>query len=900
MPTGKELERLIVRLVGQGNQYEKVLNESVKKTEVAAGRIDKITKQQMGKQNKSLQAAARITRGLTVPTNEYKQAIAPLGNLYRKTAESINVSTRAVKKHTRANQAAAAIARSLRTPTEKYRRELERLNKLHHKGALSAEIHAKAVKKLNKEYEKGAYALRKHGQNIQSAGRRAAGMGTMMTFSVTLPVAGAVAAFASFDDAMTQSLAIMGDMSGGMRKKMAATARELALHGRQSAKELAASYYYLASAGMDAEQSVQALGVVQQFATAGAFDMSQATDLLTDAQSALGLTSKDATENMQGMLYVSDALVRANTLANASVQQFSEALTNTAGAAIKQFNMDIEEGVAILAAYADQGIKGQEAGSMFGRMTRLLISSINDNKEAFEQLNIPVEEFATTGKNLKAVIEGITRATEGMGPAQKAATLESLGFEARIQQAILPLLGLTERIQGYEDALRSAGGTTAAVAESQLTSFSSQIVIVWHYVTELAMSIGEALAPVVLWLANILKSALEIWNNLGVVLQTTIAMVVGLVAAIGPLLIGIGMLGVAVGGLTTLMATFGITSWAALAPVLLIVAKVAAIVAITAALGVVIQQVVDYIWGPGSFTEAFSKLWATAKSVLSKIVGFIANIGYNFRVLMEWLPNNWQGVVTDLVSMIIQFVKNSISNFGTLVTILIRLFTLFYGFMVGVWKKIFSVEFLKWVWTGVKKAAKAIFDFVKSAWEGLKSIFTGGGGKNDLEKLSKKVVDDFQEGMNSENVLASAADIIREESENLKTPLEGFQSSLESLPEFKTDFGGSGVDPDEVKDDIETGAAAADPQIKMPEIEVPEVEVPDVGVPGGLDAEAVGGGGKDRTDFKQVALNRLSLEGLSGAGLKKEKQPVEAPGIERRLDELIDVTRGKQTLTMVE
>ena len=60
---------------------------------------------------------------------------------------------------------------------------------------------------------------------------------------------------------------------------------------------------------------------------------------------------------MAQMSRVSDVLVRANTLANATVQQFSTALTSKAGAALKSFNKDVEEGVAVLAAMADQGIK---------------------------------------------------------------------------------------------------------------------------------------------------------------------------------------------------------------------------------------------------------------------------------------------------------------------------------------------------------------------------------------------------------------------------------------------------------------------------------------------------------------------------------------------------------------
>ena len=54
-----------------------------------------------------------------------------------------------------------------------------------------------------------------------------------------------------------------------------------------SAKQAAEAYFYLASAGKTAAQSVALMPTVAKFATAGNFELALATDLLTDAQSAL-------------------------------------------------------------------------------------------------------------------------------------------------------------------------------------------------------------------------------------------------------------------------------------------------------------------------------------------------------------------------------------------------------------------------------------------------------------------------------------------------------------------------------------------------------------------------------------------------------------------------------------
>jgi TP901 family phage tail tape measure protein len=176
--------------------------------------------------------------------------------------------------------------------------------------------------------------------------------------------------FADFDDAMTKSLAIMGNVSKVMREDMSDAARQVAKTTTFSAKEAAEAYFFLASAGLDAAQSLEAMPRVAAFAQAGNFELALATDLLTDAQSALGLTVDDTAQNMENMSRVSDVLIKANTMSNATAQQFSEALTNKAGPALRATNKSIEEGIAVLAVFADQGIKGAEAGTKLGIVLR--------------------------------------------------------------------------------------------------------------------------------------------------------------------------------------------------------------------------------------------------------------------------------------------------------------------------------------------------------------------------------------------------------------------------------------------------------------------------------------------------------------------------------------------------
>jgi TP901 family phage tail tape measure protein len=327
----------------------------------------------------------------------------------------------------------------------------------------------------------------------------------------------AVKSFASFDDAMTQSTAIMGNLSDDMKTKMSDAAREMARTTTFSATEAAKSFYFLASAGLDAESSIMALPKVAKFAQAGMFDMALATDLLTDAQSALGLTIRnDAVANMNNMVRVSDVLVKANTLANASVEQFSTALTNKAGAAMKAVGMDIEEGVAVLAAFADQGIKSEEAGTQFGIVLRDLQTKALANTEQFAKYGVTV--FDSTGelRNMADIIGDVEGALDGQSDATKKQTLLAMGFSDKSVASMMALIGTSDSIREYEEQLRLASGTTEEIAAKQLTSLSAQLKLAKNNLNDVAITIGEKLAPFVRAMAIIFQNFGKIVGEQGV------------------------------------------------------------------------------------------------------------------------------------------------------------------------------------------------------------------------------------------------------------------------------------------------------------------------------------------------------------------------------------------------
>jgi TP901 family phage tail tape measure protein len=423
-----------------------------------------------------------------------------------------------------------------------------------------------------------------------AAGKAAATLAT----GAAVGIAASVNEFAKFEGALQKSLAIMGDVSETMRGEMSDAARQVAKTTTFSAEEAADSFFFLASAGLTAEQSVAALPQVAAFAQAGMFDMATATDLATDAQSALGLTSDNAAENLAGLTRITDVFVKANTLANTTVEQLAEALTSKAGAALKTVGKDVEEGSAALAVFADQGIKGEKAGTLLTNTIFGLSDRVKAVPEQFEALGISVIDSSGELRNLADISDDFTLAMEDMTTEQKLATISQLGFTKQSREGLLALLGNGDALRGYEDALRSAGGTAENVADKQLQTFNGQLALLGSAAGDVALEIGSKMAPIIADLIPTIERLLPVIGDQliaaldAIDFERLLTDITGFITFIAEnidklddLIVILGTVALTIGGFTTAIKIgtiaariFGITLTTALGPIGLIGAAI--------------------------------------------------------------------------------------------------------------------------------------------------------------------------------------------------------------------------------------------------------------------------------------------------------------------------------------
>lgn len=429
-------------------------------------------------------SAAALTTGLTGSTAAAKgatQAYVSTGNVVRSAAGSFSLTSDSVNRLSGTLSSTTGATRAAST-------------ELAHVGTSATEAGRAAASGMNEtatSARTAATSLKETGKNAADAGESTGRFGKLAKEASTQIasfvsaqgiIAGVQTAFKfaeeailGFDDALTQSVSIMGVVAGGVKESLGETAKGVAVQYNQSLSDVAGGYYHLISAGYDVETSQKMIGQATAFSKAGMFDLEKATELAADAQTAMGLKSADASENQKQFARITDVLTQANIVAAGSVEQFASALTNKAAVAAKGMGVSLEETVGALAVFASQGVKGLKAGEGLSIALRELDQASAKNKGTWEQLAITVYDAHGSFRGLKPVVEDLEKALGKMSVEDRNAMLAQLGFTAEGGNFIKLLLGQSGALGTFTSQMEQAGGATEKVAKNQMTSLVEQL-----------------------------------------------------------------------------------------------------------------------------------------------------------------------------------------------------------------------------------------------------------------------------------------------------------------------------------------------------------------------------------------------------------------------------------------
>ena len=372
------------------------------------------------------------------------------------------------------------------------------------------------TKQFQADMQKAQARIGKLSQGFMNAGKKMAIAGGIITGAMGL----AVKTFGDFEQSMKNVQSVSGAIAEELAK-LGDMAKTLAPKFGKTAKEAGDAMYYLASAGMSANEISKALEGTFALATATQADLAYTTNIVAATLSQFGLAAGE-TDRV--------ANVFAGTIANsqATIQKLGDAM-RYAGPMANTLGMQIEETSAAMAMFFNAGFRGEQAGTMFRSAMAKLLDPSAEAEQVLKRLNIAMSDLDPTTHSLADIIKVLENAEVGAADMTKIFGLEAgPSMMALISQGSDALVEMTAKIKDTDDAYRISG--------DQLKTFQGAMKQLRAEFLNAQVVMGQILAPTIIKLGNGIKTLFTLWSDMPKVMQKIITIgtaLTGVIALLG-------------------------------------------------------------------------------------------------------------------------------------------------------------------------------------------------------------------------------------------------------------------------------------------------------------------------------------------------------------------------------
>lgn len=566
-------------------------------------------------------------------------------------------------------------------------------------------------------------------QQLTNLGQKMRNAGRSMTMYVTTPIAAGLAAATKktidFDKAMSQVAATLGKTNKEMENErvtingFSGSLRELAIEmGSKtafSATEAAEALNYMALAGYDAQTSAKMLPKVLNLAAAGNMELAKASDMVTDSQSALGLSIK-------GTNKLIDQMAAASSKSNTSVEQLGEAILTVGGTA-KSMKGGTKELTAVLGVLADNGIKGAEGGTALRNILLSLGSPTSKAAAQLKELGVSVYDAQGNMRDMRKIMPELAKALDSLSGEERTKALAAI-FNKRDLKSVNALLGTsTERWSELSKAISNSGGAASRMAQTQLDNLGGAITILKSALEGLAINVGDVLTPYIRRFAEWITKLATRFNGMSPVAKKVVVALAAITAAIGPLLLIFGGLASAMGAILSALPMLGVAFAALTGPVGIAAAAIAGCVA-----------AIVLLWKNSetfrkSVKAAWSQIGAAVKEATETIKAAMKSAGVSsndlkkvFSAIAKFITNVWGSKLGGIIQRVATTIAATIRALASTISAISAL-------MSGDWKKFASnmASATKAMATGIVNAfvpVNKIKQLAQTAANGVRTVFS--------------------------------------------------------------------------------------------------------------------------------------------------------------------------------
>ena len=320
-------------------------------------------------------------------------------------------------------------------------------------------------------------------------------MGTVGTMGAVAAAvyAGPIKTYQSFEEEMSTVAGITG-ATGEELQALKNAAKNAGQTTWATATESAQALEYMSLAGWSSQESIGALNRMLQAAKISGLDLGASTDLVTDSMSAMGLS-------VDQLGHYLDVTVKANNVANTTSSDLMEAILGCAGAA-KTNGMSLESLSTALAVFANNGLKGTQAGTA---MNSILVRMTSNDKALSEMALLGVNAFdEQTGafRDMGDILKDLQSKMASMSDAERDASLKAIAGTNYYSQFAYLLDSVSESAKGtagswdvLTDKLNHADGAAEEMYNTMMDNFSGAMTEAKSAIEAVQLALGEALTP---------------------------------------------------------------------------------------------------------------------------------------------------------------------------------------------------------------------------------------------------------------------------------------------------------------------------------------------------------------------------------------------------------------------
>lgn len=298
--------------------------------------------------------------------------------------------------------------------------------------------------------------------------------------------AAAVKSGMAFDSTMSEVSAISG-ATGDDFQALRDKALEMGASTKFSASEAASAMTYMGMAGWKTQDMLDGIAGIMNLAAASGEDLAVASDIVTDALTAFGLSASDSG-------HFADILAAASSNANTNVSMMGETFKYAAPIA-GALGFSAEDTAIAIGLMGNAGIKASQAGTSLRTIMNSLSGVVKVCGKNIGEVDIQTTNADGSMRSLSDILADCRVAFSGLTESESAAAAELLVGKNAMSGFLALMNAAPEDVNKLTDAIYNCNGAAEEMSAIMMDNLQGDLTLLGSAFESLQIAISDSLTP---------------------------------------------------------------------------------------------------------------------------------------------------------------------------------------------------------------------------------------------------------------------------------------------------------------------------------------------------------------------------------------------------------------------